>query len=230
MSGDWLADLPKFDSGAYSDLALNDLVTFAVFTLADRRSEISAEDIVAGCFTMFPDRFSLRGYGHWPDSTVVNKRWLDCRAKGLISGSTQNGFAITAKGLTIAQKASSLLRGGTSSRRVGTRVQSELRTRAGRFVRALEKSDAYRAYVKQGNVHALSEFDFRSMLFCTMESSAETLKNNMAQLRQFSEMYERNELIEFLHRAEQKFSGFLKEAGVTGQVVRGGMLPKHQKR
>jgi hypothetical protein len=71
---------PKFDAGIYGKIALNDLVTYAVYYLTQIGEEITAEDIVAACFLMFPQRFSLRGYNQWPDSTVVNKRWVATRA------------------------------------------------------------------------------------------------------------------------------------------------------
>jgi hypothetical protein len=76
---------PKFSPEIYGRIALNDLVTFAVYFLSQAGGEINAEDIVAACFKLFPERFQLRGYPEWPDSTVVNKRWLDCRDKGYIN-------------------------------------------------------------------------------------------------------------------------------------------------
>ena len=75
---------PKFLPEIYGRIALNDLVTYSVYFLSQHGGEINAEDIVAACFRFFPERFQLRGYSEWPDSTVVNKRWLDCRDKGLL--------------------------------------------------------------------------------------------------------------------------------------------------
>lgn len=230
MANNLLADLPKFESGTYSKLALNDLVVFAVYFLSQRRKEITAEDIVAGCFSMFPDRFSLRGYAQWPDSTVVNKRWLDCRDKGLISGSTAKGFSITSKGLALAEITGRALKSPYAVVKLGRRVQAELRTRAGRFIRALENSDAYRTYQSQGKIDEISEFDFRSMLLCTMESSAETLRNNLEQYMQFAKMYERAGLVTFLTLVAQKFASILRFSDAKeGVVIRGGMVPKFKK-
>jgi hypothetical protein len=73
----------KFSPEIYGRIALNDLITYAVYFFSQSSGEINAEDIVAACFKLFPERFQLRGYSEWPDSTVVNKRWLDCRDKGL---------------------------------------------------------------------------------------------------------------------------------------------------
>ncbi len=48
-----------FDARIYGKIALNDLVTYAVYYLTQIGEEITAEDIVAACFLMFPQRFSL---------------------------------------------------------------------------------------------------------------------------------------------------------------------------
>src|SRR5207247_5386767 len=104
-------NIPKFAPGIYTRVALNDLVTYAVYHLSQSKNEITAEDIVAACFLLFPNRFALNGYPHWPDSTVVNKRWVDCRDKGFITGSTARGFTLTPKGLELAEKAGKTLTG-----------------------------------------------------------------------------------------------------------------------
>ncbi len=102
---------PKYNPEVYTKIALNDLVTYAVFFLSQSKPEITAEDIVAVCFMLFPKRFALSGYSQWPDSTVVNKRWIDCRNKGLIIGSTARGFSLTPKGLEVADRIARILDG-----------------------------------------------------------------------------------------------------------------------
>jgi hypothetical protein len=89
--------IPSFSTEIYRRIALNELVTFSVYFLKQQGGEINAEDIVAACFKLFPERFQLRGYPEWPDSTVVNKRWLDCRDRGYLIGSTAGGFNLSAK-------------------------------------------------------------------------------------------------------------------------------------
>lgn len=124
---------PKFPAEIYERIALNDLVTYAVYFLSQIGGEINAEDIVAACFKLFPNRFRLRGYPDWPDSTVVNKRWLDCRDKGLVHGSTAGGFSLTAKGLESAEKTSAILVGKQRLfRKPGLeKVSGEIRTGRG---------------------------------------------------------------------------------------------------
>jgi len=218
-------ELPKFPPELYGRIALNDLVTFAVYFLSQTGGEINAEDIVAACFKLFPERFQLRGYPAWPDSTVVNKRWLDCRDKGYLHGSTAGGFSLTAKGLELAEKTAAILSGKQRLfKKPGLeKVSAEMRTRAGRFVRSLETSEAFQKFSTDGPSAQIGEFDFRNMLLCTMESSPATLRSNLDQFRQYAALYQRNDLLQFLDFCREKFAGLLREAtGETGKY-RGGM-------
>src|SRR6266849_1256301 len=63
-----LADtkLQPFEPERYRDVSLNDLVMYAVYVLAEMKSEINTEEIVAACFLLFPERFHLRGYPSKP--------------------------------------------------------------------------------------------------------------------------------------------------------------------
>ncbi len=141
-------EIPKFLPEIYTPIALNDLVTYSVYFLSQAGSEITAEDIVAACYRLFPERFQLRGYPEWPDSTVVNKRWVDCRDKGLLQGSTATGFSLTPKGLELAEKTAAILAGERRSFKNPrtSKVGGEMRTRAGRFVKSLESSDAFKFF------------------------------------------------------------------------------------
>jgi hypothetical protein len=220
-----VTELPHFSPDIYRRIALNDLVTYSLYFLSQSGKEIVFEDVVAACFKLFPDRFHLRGYAEWPDSTVVNKRWLDCRGKGLLQGSTAAGFSLTAKGLELAEKISAIL---TGTRPVFAKpgidkVGGEMRTRAGRFVRSLESSEAYERFSAEASVAKISEFDFRNMLLCTMETSAATLRNNLEQFKQYASLYQRKDLLEFLEHCQNKFASLFSEASGTEPKYRGGM-------
>jgi hypothetical protein len=220
--------IPKFNPQIYTRVALNDLVAYAVYFLTQTKGEITAEDIVAACFLLFPNRFALTGYPQWPDSTVVNKRWIDCRDKGFITGSTARGFSLTPKGLELAEKVGKTLTGERPLFRAKqpNNVRADMRTRAGRFVRALEESDAYEAYKRDGESAAISEFDFRSMLLCTMESSPSTLQNNIEQFKQHAALSNRDDLLKFLDVCTRRFMHLLAATGGGSEKYRGGMLRK----
>lgn len=86
-------------------------------------------------------------------------------------------------------------------------VSKEEKIKAGRVVHQVEKSDAYKAYLKNGKI---SEFDFRNMLFATMESSADTLTRNVALFKKYANMQSRNDVIKFLNFCESSFAKLLK--------------------
>jgi hypothetical protein len=91
-------------------------------------------------------------------------------------------------------------------------VSKEAKERAGKFTRMMERSDAYIQYKKNGSNSRISEFDFRSLLLCTMESSAETLARNVNLFKGYAGIQHRQDLLAFLTFCEDKFSHLLKPA------------------
>lgn len=94
-------------------------------------------------------------------------------------------------------------------------VSKEEKIKAGRVIQMVERSDAYRQYKKLGTKVRISEFDFRNMLFATMESSAETLKRNVDLFKRYADIHNRADLISFLDFAEGSFAPLLKTQAKT---------------
>jgi len=209
---------PMFDPALYSKVSLIDLVIYSIYSLYKAGAEISSEDIISACFVLFPRRFSLRKYPKWPDSAVVSRRWSDCKSKGYLLGSAAQGFKLTAKGIRRAEKVEkSLGRVGKSALPVpkpktkkpaipAQTSHPELKARARKYIRSIQASDAYKHYGKR---MPLNEFDFRSLLLCTMESPSAALARNMEQFKGYVKIYERRDLLSFLEFCEEKFSNLL---------------------
>jgi len=223
---------PRFDPDIYSKIILNDLVVYSVYYLHKQGSEITSEDIISACFVLFPKRFSMRKYPQYPDSGVVSRRWGDCKSKGYLKGNATKGFQITARGIKRAEKVEKALgkplkpvrvRKPTSSPKGKTKktavasipsipaeiIHPELKAHAKKYVRSIEMSDAYKHF-KKG--FPLNEFDFRSMLLCTMESPPTTLARNLNQFKEYVNIHERKDLSSFLEFCEGKFSSLLGNA------------------
>lgn len=208
----------KFDPGAYIKITLNDLVVYSVYYLHKQGSEIASEDIISACFVLFPKRFSLRKYPQWPDSGMVSRRWSDCKGKGYLRGNATSGFQITARGIKRAEKVEKLLGKPLKPVRVAKpkvqkpavpateAVHPVLKAHARKYARSIEMSDAYRHYKKH---MPLNEFDFRSLLLCTMESPPETLSRNLEQFKEYAGIVERDDLSKFLAFCEDKFAHML---------------------
>ncbi len=90
-------------------------------------------------------------------------------------------------------------------------VSKEEKVKAGKVLKMVEKSDAYRLYAKNGKHAKISEFDFRNMLFATMESSSDTLTRNVGLFKRYADMYKRNDLIKFFDYCEEHFAWILKK-------------------
>jgi hypothetical protein len=89
-------------------------------------------------------------------------------------------------------------------------VSKEEKVKAGKVIKQVERSDAYRQYKKLGRKAKISEFDFRDMLFATMESSAETLKRNVNLFKRYADIHSRADLIAFLDFTEGSFAPLLR--------------------
>ena len=223
---------PKFDPTIYSKVILNDLVMYAVYYLHKQGSEITSEDIISACYVLFPKRFSMRKYPQYPDSGIVSRRWSDCKSKSYLKGNATKGFQITARGIKRAEKVEKALGKPMKPVRVSKpkaektvlvtklkakkpaipmveAVHPELKAHAKKYVRTIEMSDAYKHFKKGLQ---LNEFDFRSMLLCTMESPPTTLARNLNQFKEYVNIHERKDLSSFLEFCEGKFSSLLGNA------------------
>jgi hypothetical protein len=363
-----IKNLPKIEPAVYSTVALNDLVVFSANYLQERGIAITVEEMVSICFRLFPQSFSLQNYPRWPDSALVIRRLNDCREKGLLKGSSLDGFELKFKGQKLAERTAKALglvkpasvkkkaavsrvkpkkikvipkakklpakpvtsslkrkksaapkkqvnktpvavkktvvkskpiqakqkavpkpapakpvvkkqvvtssskgkgtippkqksgpqkskppmqmkmvlpmkevppakqvviRKKSSSAPQLTKLQAiqpeivipakeakssapelfvskEERVKAEKIVRAMERSDAYKIYSKNGHNAKLSEFDFRNMLFATMESTPETLIRNVNLFKGSASIHNRQDLIKFLDFCEVNFSSLLK--------------------
>lgn len=97
-------------------------------------------------------------------------------------------------------------------------ASKEEKDKAAKVIKQLERSDAYQLYRRNGRRAQIGEFDFRNMLFATMESSAETLKRNVELFKRYAGIHFRTDLIAFLEFCEESFSSLLiSKAKVKGK-------------
>jgi hypothetical protein len=88
-------------------------------------------------------------------------------------------------------------------------ASKEEKDKAAKVIKQLERSDAYQLYRRNGRRAQIGEFDFRNMLYATMESSAETLKRNLELFKRYAGIHFRTDLIAFLDFCEESFSNLL---------------------
>jgi len=216
---------PEYSPEKYQDIAMNDLVTYSVHLLLELGRVVTEEEIVAACFLIFPQKFSMRVYPEWPNANVVIKRWIDCRSRGYLSGSTAKSFLLTPMGRSLAVRTMKRLSEVPIRKTKNNKYEQkdEERTQEGRLVKSLRNSDAFKKYQLEKSISLVTEFDFRDSMLCTMESSREVLKKNLEQFRHSSKVYRRADLLSFLDLMSTKF--LIEPVGPKKKS--GGMIKKN---
>lgn len=221
----------SFDPAIYKDISLDELVTYCVYILHEEKRDATFEDVVAKCFVLFPERFCLAGYKQWPDSARINKSWLRCRTDfKYITGSVKSGFNVTSKGLSIVEKVQDSLNRPRNERIVLKKKKVKERTKEELFLNNVRKSDAFKLFIEQGEDVEIPHYDFCNMLFGTIESSVETLSENLNMLKQYAQKFGDDEILNFLIKVGDKHPQYLTSSPKSKQDYEGGMFKKKTRR
>lgn len=208
-----------FEPAQYIELSQDHLVVVALWYLTQEGKQASFENLVAEAYLSFPERFQLEGYPDWPNAHVVGKAWVRCRTdKKWITGSASAGFALTPVGEEVVRKTLHRLEGKRTA--VATERRGSRQTISSRVVLAVENSSAYQKF-RDGHMESISEYEFCELLYCTLESTPETVSKNFEVVKQQVTAYGRNDLVDFLTRLKAKFA-----ARFTGKRPRGGLMPQ----
>lgn len=215
-----LSSKRAFIPGNYMNISQDHLVTAALWFLLQDGKQPSFENLVAEAFMSFPERFFLEGFPDWPNAHVIGKSWVRCRTdKKWIAGSTAEGFALTPVGEQVALRVVKRVGGARYSSAAMTKRGSR-QTISARVVLRIENSPAYKK-MRMAGIGEISEFEFCDLLYCTLESTAETISKNFTAIKQQVEAFGRADLVDFLDQLKSRFSS--RFAGVRS---RGGLMPK----
>lgn len=188
--------LTECKSKKYVDIDLDRLAVYAVGELRKMDVNLSFENGVAACFKLFPQKFSLPGYEMYPDSdrvrnclnrcTLKNKQWL--------GGKALHGFKITEKSKRIINEVELYL---TGSRHKSTKVRSQTR-RKEHILLEVQNSSAYRKYMENKN-NEISRSELCYVLQGTLDTPAQTLRENFEILKTFADDLRKEEIVKFLN-------------------------------
>ncbi len=188
------------------------LITLALKLLSDANKTPSFENIVEEVYSSFPERFCLQGHPEWPHSLVIDRSVRRCatnRQKRWISGKAATGFKLMPAGETIAADTYRKVLGqkpvDKSAPKTGRQTQS------GRVVKHIETSPAFRKYQAVG-LPGVTEYELCDLLYCTIESTPETLDNNLSVLISNVKDFGREDLLPFLEALRQGFPSRFTEA------------------
>ncbi|MEW6355182.1 MAG: hypothetical protein AB1696_02560 [Planctomycetota bacterium] len=201
-----LKALEEFDSSCYEAIDLDRLVIYTAVELEKVGVTLFLENIVVAAFRLFPKKFSLPGYPEYPDSARVEKSLWRSRGKRRrwIGGKTPHGYLITDVTKLVAAQTAEELSGVSAPKPT---IASRLRRREA-ILREVTNSPAYQKYV-DGRVEMISRSDFCYLLQGTLDSSKDTLRDNLLSLKEFARELGRMDLLKFLDGLEDRFKDFL---------------------
>jgi hypothetical protein len=169
---------------------------------------LSFENIIVGAFKLFPDKFSLSGWSEYPDATRMEKcLWRSGKKRQWIAGKKRLGYLVTERTRAIAKQTKAQLSGPASGKHKPLADQR----RKTSILREVETASAYLKYTN-GKGETISEAEFCYLLQGTLDSSKQTLKENLASLKMFAGELEREDVLKFLDWLEQHFNEFLKKS------------------
>lgn len=202
--------LKSFDHAKYDSIDLDRLVIYTVTKLGEYKIELSLENIIVGAFKLFPKKFSLAGYPEFPDATRIEKSLWRCKTKKSrkrqwIGGKTPHGYLITDETRTISAQTEAELYNSMLKK---PKKPSSRARRTESILKETTSSSAYLKYVG-GKFDSITEADLCYLLQGTLDSTRETLRENLVSLKKFAEELEREDILKVLCWLEERFKDFL---------------------
>lgn len=202
-----MKSLSAFDLERYKNVSLDHLIIYTLAKLEDIGVDLSFENAVVAAYKLFPAKFSLIGFPDYPDSLRVYTCLWRCstdRKKLWIGGKIRQGFTLTDKSWKFIEEARNLLEGKTAKK--GKALSKTRRKEV--ILEEMLSSPAYQKYAK-GLEQAITEADFCYLLQGTLDSSKDTLRENLESLKAYASELRRDDILKFLSKLEERFKRFL---------------------
>jgi hypothetical protein len=203
-----------FFEDQYSSIPLRELVLYSVFSLQEQNVETNFENIVVESFELFPKKFSLQSYPEYPDTNRIRREiqrieGSTFQAKGIdqyLVGNLKTTYKFTDKGMEQLSKLQDALNISTKDRIQVEKKLKDIRGKYGRVLNEIEKHPAYKKFLEEGENLEVSETLLRDILFATMETPNEKLRDTMNTLIGYSDALNRDDIKKFLKFLSIKFS------------------------
>ena len=189
----------------YENLNLDYLVLYVMSKLQEIGADLSFENAIVAAFKIFPNKFSLLGYGEYPDGKRVHDSLFRCtHDKQWLGGKTRQGFVITERSRVFIKEAKDLLAGRKTKK---TKAASKTRRKEVLVKEALE-TPAYIKF-KERKKDSITEGDICYLLQGTLDTPKDILSKNYLSLKSFATELGEKELRKFLDFIEERFGYFL---------------------
>lgn len=189
-----------------------DIALYALYLLGGMTKKIPTEDITLKCFKLYPSRFSWILYPQYPDIEPTRKTLFDARSHkngALVSGrhgitkenQISDGWIFTPAGIKWIENHKEYIEhvlGENNS--IGKRTKTEKK------VYELEKSVAFKIFLKENNLNNIKPYEFTDFLNASLDTPSAILKDRVSQAKAIAATNKKVKLIKFIELAEEKFS------------------------
>lgn len=199
---DGLFSLKAIQASHYRGIDLDRLVLYAVGELRKKQIDLSFENIVVASFKLFPEKFSLLGFPTYPDSDRVQNCLNRCtrKSKQWLGGKSRHGFFITDRSRAFIKQANELIRHTPPER---PRAPSQTRRKES-ILSDITSTTAYQKF-SGGKTEAISNAEVCFALQGTLDTPKETLRENLAVLKQYAAELGNRDVVSFAEWLSQWF-------------------------
>lgn len=186
----------------YENIDLDRLTLIGVKMLENNGIEPTYENIVVTIFKLFPKRFSLFGFSHYPDAKRIHDCLWHCtyKTKMWLIGNAKSGFRLTNKGRYILEETEKNLKQKKFDQKY---ISEPVKRKEWYFINSIKNSSTFQKFLI-GKKEEISNHEMRVALKATEKTSDETLFKNLNLLLIYAEKLEEKRVIEFLIFVKEK--------------------------
>ena len=165
----------------YKQINNDRLVLYGVYLLEKKEIEPTFDNVVMAVFKLFPERFSLIGFPHYPDAKRVHDCLWHCtyKTKHWLDGNAKSGFRLSKKGQYILEETFSKMKGKI---KVGKVFDTKVKRKEVFFIDWIKKTGAFKKYTN-GKGDSISEVEVREFLRVSNEASKDIMRQNLEKYR-----------------------------------------------
>lgn len=195
------------------DLTNVDVVLYALYLLSGMKKKVFTEDIAKKSFELVPSRFSWRKYPNYPDIEPARKALMEARnQKELVTGRAgevkeskpSDGWIFSPEGVVWIEKNKTRI-----ARTFGSNPKPVDRTDLSRKLNELEKSIAYKKFLKDGICTNIKPYEFTDFLNASLDSPPSILKDRIEKISALAATSKRQKLLDFIGTCKVHFSNLL---------------------
>lgn len=206
----------RYKEEVYTKVKIQDLILFGIYSVSRNGETCTFERLVAECFLNFPKVFGFKRYPDWPDSLKFDRPLRKLREEGLIRGgmggrSSPGEITLTEFGEEIAKETETILSGQIVPRFKS--IRGRPRSSDEKLLTYLKESLLFKKFLTNKDSFSPSEPELRNLLRCTLETPQRIVKENLVYCKKVAELYNEQQLLDFLLFLENKF---LKKGGKNG--------------